>query len=138
LTPPNTIAGLSDRSRQVHSHPWRIPAEVEELICELRRSYSKWGPRRLVFEVGRRGHQVTRFSVYRALVRNGLIQRTAFPPSPHACGPVPKKQVKQMAACLVLGIEGLLPASQPSFPVVDRPAGRVLLDEIPLFAILNG
>jgi transposase InsO family protein len=68
------IAGLEDRSHQVHHHPWRIPAEVEELICELRRGHTKWGPRRLVFEVGRRGHQVTRSSVYRTLVRNGLLE----------------------------------------------------------------
>jgi len=68
------IVGLEDRSHQVHHHPWRIPAGVEELICELRRGHSKWGPRRLVFEMGRRGHQVTRSSVYRTLVRNGLIE----------------------------------------------------------------
>ena len=68
------IAGLEDRSHQVRNHPWRIPAEIEELICELRRGHLKWGPRRLVFEVGRRGHQVTRSSVYRTLVRNGLIE----------------------------------------------------------------
>src|SRR6266705_210967 len=68
------ITGLEDRSHQVHNHPWRIPAEVEELICELRRGHPKWGPRRLVFEMGRRGHQVTRSSVYRTLVRNGLVE----------------------------------------------------------------
>jgi transposase len=68
------IAGLEDRSHQVHYHPWRIPAEVEELVCELRRGHPKWGPRRLVFEVGRRGHQVTRSSVYRTLVRSGLVE----------------------------------------------------------------
>jgi transposase InsO family protein len=68
------IAGLEDRSHQVHNHPWRILAEIEELICELRRGHPKWGPRRLVFEMGRRGHQVTRSSVYRALVRNGLLE----------------------------------------------------------------
>jgi len=68
------IAGLEDRSHQVRHHPWRIPAEVEELICELRRAHPKWGPRRLVFETGRRGHQVTRSSVYRTLVRNGLVE----------------------------------------------------------------
>jgi hypothetical protein len=50
------IAGLKDRSHQVHHHPWRIPAEVEELICELRRAHPKWGPQRPVFEMGRRGH----------------------------------------------------------------------------------
>jgi len=68
------IAGLEDRSHQVHRHPWRIPAEVEGLICELRRAHSRWGPRRLVFEMGRRGHQVTRSTVYRILVRNGLVE----------------------------------------------------------------
>jgi transposase InsO family protein len=71
------IAGLEDRSHQVHHHPWRIPAAVEELICELRRGHPKWGPRRLVFEMGRRGHQVTRSSVYRTLVRNGLVEPTS-------------------------------------------------------------
>jgi transposase InsO family protein len=68
------ITGLEDRSHRVHHHPWRIPAEVEELVCELRRAHPRWGPRRLVFEMGRRGHQVTRSSVYRTLVRNGLIE----------------------------------------------------------------
>jgi transposase InsO family protein len=68
------IAGLEDRSHQVHHHPWRIPAEAEEAICELRRAHPAWGPRRLVFEMGRRGHQVTRSSVYRTLVRNGLVE----------------------------------------------------------------
>jgi transposase len=68
------IAGLEDRSHQVHHHPWRIPAEVEGLICELRRAHPKWGPRRLVFEMGHRGHQVTRSSVYRTLVRDGLVE----------------------------------------------------------------
>src|SRR6266700_2150626 len=68
------IAGLEDRSHQVHHHPWRIPAEIEELVCELRRGHPAWGPRRLVFDVGRRDHQVTSSSVYRTLVRNGLLE----------------------------------------------------------------
>jgi transposase InsO family protein len=71
------IAGLEDRSHQVHHHPWRIPAEVEEGICELRRGHPQWGPRRLVFEMSRRGYQVTRSSVYRTLVRSGLIEPKA-------------------------------------------------------------
>jgi transposase InsO family protein len=69
------IAGLEDRSHQVHDHPWRIPAGVEEAICELRRGHPGWGPRRLVFEMDRRGYgTVTRSTVYRTLVRNGLIE----------------------------------------------------------------
>jgi transposase InsO family protein len=69
------IAGLEDRSHQVRSHPWRIPAEVEQAICEMRRAHPAWGPRRLVFEMDRRGYgTVTRSSVYRTLVRNGLVE----------------------------------------------------------------
>ena len=67
--------GLEDRSHKVHVHPWQIPAELEAAVCELRRAHRKWGPKRLVFEMGRRGHgQVTRSTVYRSLVRNGLIE----------------------------------------------------------------
>jgi transposase len=69
------IAGLEDRGHQVHNHPWRIPAGVEQAICELRQGHPKWGPRRLVFEVDRRGYgAVTRSAVYRTLVRTGLIE----------------------------------------------------------------
>jgi transposase InsO family protein len=68
------IAGLEDRSHRVRAHPWRIPDDLEEAICELRRKHPRWGPRRLVFEMERRGHgRVTRSTVYRTLVRNGLI-----------------------------------------------------------------
>ena len=68
------IAGLEGRSHRVRAHPWRIPEDLEEAICELRRGHRKWGPRRLVFEMDRRGYgQVTRSTVYRTLVRNGLI-----------------------------------------------------------------
>jgi transposase-like protein len=48
--------GLADRSHQVHAHPWQIPAELESAVCELRRAHRKWGPKRLVSGMGRRGH----------------------------------------------------------------------------------
>jgi transposase len=68
-------SGLADRSHKVHQHPWQIPADVESAVCELRRFHPKWGPKRLVFELDRRGHgTVTRSTVYRALVRDGLIE----------------------------------------------------------------
>jgi transposase InsO family protein len=67
--------GLADRSHKVRAHPWQIPAELESAICELRRAHRKWGPKRLVFEMGRRGHgTVTRSTVYRVLIRNQLIE----------------------------------------------------------------
>ena len=67
--------GLVDRSHKVHAHPWQIPAELESAVCELRRAHRKWGPKRLVFEMGRRGlGTVTRSTVYRVLIRNQLIE----------------------------------------------------------------
>ena len=67
--------GLADRSHRVHAHPWQIPAELEAAVCELRRAHRKWGPKRLVFEMGRRGlGTVTRSTVYRVLIRNQLIE----------------------------------------------------------------
>jgi transposase InsO family protein len=67
--------GLADRSHKVHAHPWQIAAELEAAVCELRRAHRKWGPKRLVFEMGRRGlGTVTRSTVYRVLVRNQLIE----------------------------------------------------------------
>ena len=67
--------GLEDRSHRVLHHPWQIPAELESEVCELRRAHRKWGPKRLVFEMGRRGlGVVTRSTVYRVLVRNQLIE----------------------------------------------------------------
>jgi transposase InsO family protein len=68
-------SGLEDRSHKVRAHPWQIPAELESAVCELRRAHHKWGPKRLVFEMGRRGlGTVTRSTVYRVLVRNQLIE----------------------------------------------------------------
>ena len=50
------IDGLADWSHAPRAHPWRISAEVEAVICDLRSWHRRWGPRRLVFELARRGH----------------------------------------------------------------------------------
>jgi transposase InsO family protein len=69
------VAGLADRSHRVRAHPWQVAAEIEAAVCELRRAHSRWGPKRLVFEMERRGlGTVTRSTVYRVLVRNGLVE----------------------------------------------------------------
>jgi len=45
------------------------------VICELRRAHPRWGPRRLVFELDRRGYPgLSRSTVYRVLMRHRLIQ----------------------------------------------------------------
>jgi transposase InsO family protein len=56
-----------------------MPAAVEARICELRRHHPNWGQRRLAHELARAGmHPPPGLtSIYRALVRNGLIQPKA-------------------------------------------------------------
>src|ERR1700730_15579686 len=68
------LAGLEDHSHRPRGHPGRLSGKLEAEICELRRSHRRWGPRRLVCELGRRGHRVARSTVYRVLVRNQLIE----------------------------------------------------------------
>jgi transposase-like protein len=53
----NGLEGLRDRSRRPHSSPHRISAEMEALICELRREHRRWGARRIAFELRRLGQQ---------------------------------------------------------------------------------
>lgn len=67
---------LQEKSRRPHTSLQRMPAEVEALVCELRRAHPRWGARRLVFELGRRsvGMVPARATVHRALVRNGLVE----------------------------------------------------------------
>ncbi|MGA5711355.1 IS481 family transposase [Streptomyces cellulosae] len=69
------LPGLADRSHRPDSCPHRIAGEVEALVCELRRRHPGWGPRRLVHELERRSITPvpSRATVYRVLVRNGLV-----------------------------------------------------------------
>jgi transposase InsO family protein len=69
------LEGLVDRSHRPASCPHQMPAAVEAMLLELRRSRPYWGPRRLVFELAKR-HVVpvpSESAVYRALVRAGMI-----------------------------------------------------------------
>jgi transposase len=70
------LGGLSDRSRRPKSSPGQVRAEVEAVVCELRREHPRWGPVRLAHEVKRAGASPapSRMSVYRVLVRHGLIE----------------------------------------------------------------
>lgn len=70
------LPGLADRSHRPASCPHRTAGEVEATVCELRRRHPSWGPRRLVHELERRGIAPvpSRATVYRVLVRNGLIE----------------------------------------------------------------
>ncbi|MEV4917984.1 IS481 family transposase [Streptomyces tirandamycinicus] len=71
------LAGLADRSRRPASCPHQVAAEVEAAVCELRRKHPRWGPRRIAFVLGRSGTVTpvpSRMTVYRILVRHGLIE----------------------------------------------------------------
>lgn len=69
------LDGLVDRSHRPVSCPHQMPAEVEAAVLELRRSRPYWGPRRLVFELDKRGVRPlpSESAVYRALVRAQMI-----------------------------------------------------------------
>ncbi len=49
------LSGLVDRSHRPRSHPWRLAPRVEALVVQLRIDHPKWGPRRIVFELGKVG-----------------------------------------------------------------------------------
>jgi transposase len=69
------LEGLADRSHRPRSCPHQIDADVEALVATMRSSHPGWGPRRLVFELGRAGVDPvpSESAVYRALVRLNLI-----------------------------------------------------------------
>ena len=70
------LGALADRSSKPESCPHQMPAAVEARIVGLRRAHPGWGPSRIVWQMEREG--VTplpgRSSVYRALVRHGLVE----------------------------------------------------------------
>jgi transposase InsO family protein len=74
------LAGLSDRSHRPRSCPHQCAAEVEALVCELRRAHPGWGALRIRHEL-QRGNKLpsgaelpSRASVNRILHRHGLIE----------------------------------------------------------------
>jgi transposase len=73
------LDALADRSHRPRHCPHQMPAEVEARLCELRRRHPHWGQRRLAHELARDGVDPPPglTSIYRALVRNGLIQPRA-------------------------------------------------------------
>ena len=73
------IAGLVDGSARPLSCPHQMSVEVEARIVELRRLNPGWGPRTILFrlEAERISPLPGRSSVYRCLVRHGLIEPEA-------------------------------------------------------------
>lgn len=71
------MANLADRSSRPGSCPHQMPVPVEVLVLELRVSHPGWGPDRIRYELGKvlpDGQVPGRTSIYRALVRHGLLE----------------------------------------------------------------
>ena len=73
------LEGLVDRSHRPVRCPHQMDAQVEAMLLELRRTRPYWGPRRLVFELGKRAVSPlpSPSGVYRALRRAGMIDPSA-------------------------------------------------------------
>jgi transposase InsO family protein len=69
------LANLADRSSRPHSCPHQMPPAVEARVVGLREQHPRWGPTRIRYQLQREGldRLPGRSSVYRALVRHGLI-----------------------------------------------------------------
>ena len=75
------LVGLEPRSTRPGSCPHQMSGVVEARVLELRRAHPGWGPRRILYELGRvdlEGEPVpSRSAIYRCLVRAGLIDPLA-------------------------------------------------------------
>jgi transposase InsO family protein len=73
------LAGLADGSHRARSCPHQMGVDVEVAIATMRSAHPSWGPRRLVFELGKQAEVLglesvpSQSAVYRALVRLNLI-----------------------------------------------------------------
>ena len=73
------IMGLADKSSKPATCPHQMSPEVEALVVTLRRERPDWGPQTLLYELARAGVDPLpgRTSVYRCLVRHGLVDPKA-------------------------------------------------------------
>jgi transposase InsO family protein len=69
------LAGLADHSHRPRYQPRQLDAGIEALICQWRGAHPRWGPRRLLFELGkaRVSPLPSRSTIYRVLVRHHLV-----------------------------------------------------------------
>ena len=68
-------AGLADHSHRPAHQPRQLDAGVEALVCRMRGLHPRWGPRRLLFELGKAkvSPLPSRSTIYRVLVRHQLV-----------------------------------------------------------------
>ncbi|MFE7318354.1 helix-turn-helix domain-containing protein [Streptomyces sp. NPDC057555] len=49
--------GLREASCRPRTRPIKLPADLEALVCEMRRSHPCWGARRIAYEIERTGSE---------------------------------------------------------------------------------
>jgi len=69
------LEGLGNRSRRPAHCPHQMPATVEVMVLEMRRSHPYWGARRIAYELARKhvDSAPSESAVYRCLVRAAVI-----------------------------------------------------------------
>lgn len=68
------VTGLLDRSRAPINQPRKIPAEMEERICQMRRQHPRWGARTIHTKLKGAGEDPPCITtIHRVLCRNGLV-----------------------------------------------------------------
>jgi len=69
------LEGLGNRSRRPAHCPHQMPAAVEVMVLEMRRSHHYWGARRIAYELARKQVEPapSESAVYRCLVRAAVI-----------------------------------------------------------------
>jgi len=69
------LEGLGNRSRRPAQCPHQMPATVEVMVLEMRRSHHYWGARRIAYELARKRVEPapSESAVYRCLVRAAVI-----------------------------------------------------------------
>jgi transposase InsO family protein len=70
------LGALADRSSRPQACPHQMAPEVEARITGIRRAHPSWGPSRIRWQLEQQGADPLpgRSSVYRALVRHGLVE----------------------------------------------------------------
>ena len=70
------LASLADHSHRPQTCPHQVAAEIEALICEIRRQHPGWGPVRIEHTLGRHGVDPVPSisSIYRCLRRHSLVE----------------------------------------------------------------
>ena len=73
------LPALADHSHRPAACPHQMGTDVEVAICEMRRAHPGWGPISITHELRKSGLELlpSRSAVYRALVRNHLIEPRA-------------------------------------------------------------